>query len=427
MTIPDVAPILVREIELTEPLSGVRRPKRSGRPYESVRFLVRLARRPIGYATVGFDGDNISPEQLAHEIWEQVKVDVATVLVRNERAVPAYLPVEGLEGLPFARRPETPMVSVVMCTRNRPEGAYKTLKDLCNLGYEDFEVIVVDNASSDDATKEMVERDFSDDRRVRYVRENKPGLSFARNRGIAEARGSIVAYTDDDVRVDRWWLDAIVSGFFQSNNVGCVTGLVPTAELETAVEQYFDSRYTWGTRFDPVVYDYEDKTDGTVIYPYSPGIFGTGANFAFDLATIKAVGGFDESLGAGTPSGGGEDLDAFIKVLRSGKELVQEPAAIIWHVHRATVDELSKQLFNYGVGLSAFIFKYLINPATTFAVLKRLVPGVLKLGSIAGSATSTATLPKAVLAQEFKGMAYGPVAYVKGQLNRKRIKAGARG
>ncbi len=107
------------------------------------------------------------------------------------------------------------------------------------MSYRPFEVVVVDNAPSSEATREAVLAEYGGDSRVRYVREPRPGLSCARNRGLEEAAADIVAFTDDDVIVDRWWLDGIWRGFQAAPEVACVTGLIATAQIENSVAAVF--------------------------------------------------------------------------------------------------------------------------------------------------------------------------------------------
>ena len=146
-------------------------------------------------------------------------------------------------------------MSVVMCTRDRSEGAAATLRGLAALRYQPFEIVLVDNAPGSEMTKDAVLAEFGDDPRVRYVREPRPGLSCARNRGVAEAAGEIIAFTDDDVNVDQWWLDGIVRGFRRSDDVACVTGLIPTAVLDNEMQLYFDRRETWGSFCEGRIFD----------------------------------------------------------------------------------------------------------------------------------------------------------------------------
>jgi glucosyl-dolichyl phosphate glucuronosyltransferase len=98
-----------------------------------------------------------------------------------------------------------PEFSIILCTRNRAELLADALEGLSAIDYpvDDVELVLVDNGSTD-GTRELVEkraRDFPF--ALRYVHEPKPGLSVARNRGIAEARGRFLLFTDDDQLVDR--------------------------------------------------------------------------------------------------------------------------------------------------------------------------------------------------------------------------------
>src|SRR5215468_10336357 len=118
------------------------------------------------------------------------------------------------------------------------------------------------------------------DSRIRYVLERKPGLSNARNSGLAAASNDLVGFTDDDVRVDPGWASALVAGFAADPHTACVTGLVASRSLETAPERYFDSRYPWGEVFFPRRFDLAEHRDLSPGYPFIAGKFGTGANFA---------------------------------------------------------------------------------------------------------------------------------------------------
>src|SRR5580704_5619216 len=250
------APIFIGSVELTEPISGLETPPRpDGAAWTQVRLLVRMQGIPVGYAflpPIALDAGAV-----ARAFWAQLSVAINAR--RADRGLPALtgLPVSGLapaaELVPELT--EFPLVSVVLCTRDRPAGALVTLRGLAALRYDPFVIVVVDNAPSSDATEAAVRAEFGADPRVRYIREPRPGLSVARNCGVAAAAGQIVAFTDDDVRVDPYWLDGIVRGFRQSEEVACVTGLIPTAEIDNAAQLYFDQRATWGTgcegrRFD---------------------------------------------------------------------------------------------------------------------------------------------------------------------------------
>src|SRR6185295_20067875 len=105
-------------------------------------------------------------------------------------------------------------VSVIICTRDRARQLSQVLASARALTVPPglaWELIIVDNGSSDD-TSEVVDR-YGQDLPIRLVREERAGLSIARNRGVAEARGRYICWTDDDVIIDRGWLSAYVSAF----------------------------------------------------------------------------------------------------------------------------------------------------------------------------------------------------------------------
>ena len=245
---------------------------------------------------------------------------------------------------------------MVVCTRDRPAQLATCLPPIQQLHYDSFEVVVVDNAPSNDESAEQFQTVVGDDQRFRYVREPRPGLSRARNRGLAEATFAHVAFTDDDVLVDPLWLDGVARAFSRDPRAGCVTGLVPSAQLDTPYQQYFDQRVWWSKGVEPHVYDLAEPARESELFPFDAGRLGTGANFAIDRELIERIGGFDPALGAGAPARGADDLDAFVRVLRAGRTIVYEPSAIfVRHLHRTAFEELHRQLYGLPVALSAYI------------------------------------------------------------------------
>lgn len=281
---------------------------------------------------------------------------------------------EAVSGLPAGERPPVPArlpaMSVVLCTRDRADQLDGALRSLLQLDHPDFEIVVVDNAPSDESTRDLVTNVFTDPR-IRYVREPVPGLSSARNAGVLAARNEIVAFTDDDVVVDRSWLRAIASGFARGQDVVCVSGLVASGELRTPAQRYFDDRVTWSRNLVPRVFRLSSPPTGSPLFPFSVGDYGTGANFAMRRAAILELDGFDEALGVGTVTGGGEDIDMFSRVVLSGAALVVEPSALVWHRHRSDVRALRTQATGYGTGLGAWLTKIALRPRTLGMALRR--------------------------------------------------------
>lgn len=419
------APIFISDLEITEAIKGISLPSRQdGSSYNGVRLLVRMQHMPIGYAYLAPDA--LDAGSISDEIWRQLSTGLNARLTSRGLSAIGSLPIEGIklgEGL-TEEIADHPLVTVVLCTRDRPEGAVATLRGLSGLQYKPFEIVVVDNAPSSDQTKIAILEEFGRDPRIHYVRESRPGLSCARNRGVAEATGEIIAFTDDDVLVDPWWLDGIVRGFQPESDVACVTGLIPTAEIDNAIQLYFDQRESWGTFCERRVFDLVDNRDDSSLYPYSAGIYGAGANFAMTKIALKDLGAFDEALGAGSPSGGGEDLEMFMRVVLSGRRLVYEPSAIVSHFHRTELRALSKQMVAYGSGCTASLTAVVMrHPRARLELPPRIFSGVIRIFNLSNRVQGNPTLPTGLMRREISGMLLGPWLYFKGRRNLRRLTA----
>jgi GT2 family glycosyltransferase len=363
---------------------------------DRARVLVRLHGDPLGYVPTALplDVDAVASEARARFAARIAQVEA------DDRAVPAG-----------------DLVSVVVCTRNRASQLVACLDRLAGLTYPRLEILVVDNAPTDDSTRDAVATVTARDPRFRYVREPRPGLSRARNAGLAAATGRYLAYTDDDVAVDPGWIEGLLRGFGRAPGVGCVTGLVATADIAGAAEEYFDARAaSWSTRCEPLLFALDGPGSEDPLFPYSPGVFGTGANLAFDREMLVGLGAFDEALGAGTRTRGGEDLDIFVRVLRAGRAIAYEPAALVWHHHRADREALLGQMFGYGTGLSAFLTKCLLQRDTRRELLGRVPLGLRRMAGIRSTTrerlTEPAAAPRGALLREFVGFGAGPLLYL---------------
>lgn len=275
-----------------------------------------------------------------------------------------------------------PSITVVVCTRDRASLLRAALTAILSLDYADFNVVVVDNASRTSETHNLVEAEFTGPS-VTLVTEPIPGLSYARNTGLHAATGEIVCFTDDDVIVDPDWLTELAAGFARVPNVDCVTGLVPSGELRTRTQGYFDGRVSWSRNLEFRTYSLAHPPPDLPMFPFSIGEFGTGANFALRRAAALELGGFDTALGVGTRTGGGEDIDMFTRVILDGRILVMQPSAIVWHRNRDDLPALRVQARGYGTGLGAWITKLLLNPRTARMVLVRSPHALKRLISLA--------------------------------------------
>ena len=268
-----------------------------------------------------------------------------------------------LETVDDSTTPQCPSLTVAVCTHNRSEKLYRCLNALTKIEFPhtmDFtqmEVLVIDNAPGDDTTRRV---SFCYRDRVpnmRYIREERPGLDFARNRAIQEASGALLAYLDDDVVVDDFWLMGLMEAFRENPDAAAFTGPVLPYALETEAQILFEMRGGFRRGFLKMRYGQELR--GNPLYPCGSGIFGAGCNMAFDRNVLKILGGFDEALDRGAPLPGGGDLDIFYRVIRSGRTLVYEPGFMVFHEHRKTRKQLRRQYFTWGLGFMAYVHKSL--------------------------------------------------------------------
>lgn len=257
------------------------------------------------------------------------------------RAAPAR-PLEQLHGQVSV--PETdaflPSVSVVVCTRDRPEQLKTCLRSLQQLSRPPEEILVVDNAPKTEATRQIVENTPG----VRYVLEPRSGLGVARNAGISRSTGDIIAFTDDDVTVHPDWILRLQDAF-QDPEILAVTGLVLPTELETRSQRIFEAYWSFNRGYEPRMFDsrFFERTR-----PYGAPVWriGAGANMAFRRQAFDLLGGFDERLGAGA-SGCSEDSEMWYRVLAEGGRCRYEPTAVVYHRHRRTLRGLRHQVYHY--------------------------------------------------------------------------------
>jgi glycosyltransferase involved in cell wall biosynthesis len=318
--------------------------------YGGVQALVRLHGDPLGFVrlpvTAGRCPTGVQREAIVAKLGGPILLHVVEDrLARGLGASEPESPLLGTEhAAPGGREP---FVTVAVCTRDHPAGLARCLESIARQDYEHLEVLVVDNAPSTAATESLVAGQWP---QVRYVKEERPGLDWARNRAVREARGEVVAFTDDDVVVDPGWVAAIASAFGDGDDVAAVTGLVVPLELETRAQVLFEIYGGFGRGFRRTVYRFGPRERGHV----GAGRFGTGANMSFRTDVVERLGGFDPALDVGTVTNGGGDIEMFFRVLQEGYTLVYEPAAIARHRHRRTHEELRIQLTNHGMGFYAF-------------------------------------------------------------------------
>nr|MBA2417192.1 glycosyltransferase [Geodermatophilaceae bacterium] len=333
-------PYLLVDIELLDPIPALTLDARD----TGVGLIVRRAGVPVGFILeAARAGGTLTADE----------VDVLVARTCADKLVQEAL-LERLGGRgPLSERTFT----VAVCSHDRTAGLAQCLQRLLQVRQESgsatsFEVLVVDNAPSDDATEQLV----ADLPGVRYVREDRTGLNFARNRAVAAATGQVLAFLDDDVEVDAGWAHGLRLAWGEHPDAGCVTGLVLPFELATQAQITFEHYGGFRRGFDTVRYA-GTSLPGNPFYPYGSGMFGAGCNMSYRRDLLVELGGFDEALDTGKPLPGGGDLDMFHRVLKSGHPLVYEPRYAVFHKHRRERRMLRRQLWTWGTGFMAYLVK----------------------------------------------------------------------
>jgi GT2 family glycosyltransferase len=307
-----------------------------------------------------------------------------------------------------------PSISVVVPTIAVDQLELKrTVDSLTALDYPRVEILVVDNRRNAEGPLS----NLSSDPRVHVLVEPRPGISAARNRGIDAATGDVVAFTDDDVSVEPTWLRALGKCFALHPEVEGAGGLVMPRELETQPQLWFEQFFGGFSRsFEASLTSVALTVDSDPMFPYAPGRFGAGCNMAFRRSSLQRVGGFNLALGTGTLARGGEDLAMFLDLALAGATLAFEPAALVRHSHRRSEAAFLKQVFAYGVGLTAMYSALVASHPRRIADLATRIPDGFHLMTRSRSGRSTnvsPTYPESCRARQLLGMAYGPVAYAR--------------
>lgn len=421
--IADFSPILLLEVDLSQPLSDIYLVNsNSGKRYTRAQVLVRIYTSPIGHIRVEDPFGKLDAERLSKVIWDELQPEITHYLKNNHLPVMDRLGTSGFSELEspgyFQSREDllrdTPLVSVVVTTHDRPESLEETLRSISRVNYSKFEIVIVDNASSNDDTVDLVKRLSSELKNLRYIREDRVGLCWARNCGLEAARGTITAFTDDDVLVDPNWLTALVQGFSNGDNVACVNGLILPRELETPAQVWCEEHGGFGKGFTFRIFDLTTHRPDDPLFPYRLSMFGSGANMSFKTDILRQFGGSDPTLGAGTPTLSGAEFPAFYNVIMNNYQIVYRPDAIVYHSHHEQYERFRRQFYGYGVGFAAFFTKIILeNPRIILHLLQRLVYGLFFILSPKSPrhAKKEAGYPKELNRLEVLGMLYGPLAY----------------
>jgi glycosyltransferase involved in cell wall biosynthesis len=261
------------------------------------------------------------------------------IVTRDRKPKKAYtmlLEKLGRENSALPHRPleKTPSVSVIVCSYNGAKTLAACLESLGKLNYPDYEVILVDDGSTDDTR--YIAAQFP---HVHYIHQTNHGLSYARNAGAAAARGEVIAYTDSDCMADVDWLYYLI-GTLTSGDYAGVGGPNITPPAQNWINACVAAA--------PGGPSHVLLTD--TVAEHIPG-----CNMAFYKWAFDNIGGFDPEYRKA-----GDDVDFCWRLQQAGGVIGFSPTAMVWHHRRFTLKAFFKQQDGYGEAESLLRFKHLV-------------------------------------------------------------------
>jgi cellulose synthase/poly-beta-1,6-N-acetylglucosamine synthase-like glycosyltransferase len=222
---------------------------------------------------------------------------------------------------------QKPAMSVVVCVHNAMKTVRKCLESLTTLEYPSYEIIVVDDGSTD-GSAEICESYNG----VRVIRLDKGGPSRARNVGAVKAKGELIAFTDSDCIVDKRWLIELERGFADPIIAG-----VGGTQVSPMDETEFGKRVQEIIKAIGFMTSYMNSSNTIKEIEHNPS-----CNSAYRKSVLKEVGGFHEGMWPG------EDVDLDLRIRRKGYRLIYNPSAVVGHYRPGTYRDFAKMMRRYG-------------------------------------------------------------------------------
>ncbi len=233
--------------------------------------------------------------------------------------------------VPFSPERRWPKVSIVVAAHNAARTLYDCLDSLQKLRYPNYEVIVVNDGSTD--TTEAIAARFS----FRTINTANRGVSAARNEGLRAATGEIVAYIDSDARADPEWLHYLAATYMESDVAGAGgPNLVPP-------EDNWIAKCVYRSPGGPTQVMLDDRSAEHI----------PGCNMSFRKAALEEVGGFDPIFTTAA-----DDVDICWRLLDKGYRIGFSAAAVVWHHRRSSVKGYWRQQVGYGISESILERKF---------------------------------------------------------------------
>lgn len=263
-------------------------------------------------------------------------------------------------------------ISVIICTYNRSDNLTIVLDSILRSDISadvEYEIIIIDNNSTDN-TKKVVERYCKQNKWIRYLFEERQGKSFALNTGIDKAKGEIIAFTDDDVILDKYWLKSIRQAFDEFD-CSCFGGKV--------IPLWPEEVPNWLTKDGPF------KISGGAIVQHDlggePKLYnGTtfsppGANIFMKKEVFSRHGNFRTDISnKGKEVRLGEDFDFIYRLKKKGEKVMYYPKAIIYHpVHESKLNKRYFEQFWFAFGKARAIIEDLPHHTIYYLYIPRFI------------------------------------------------------
>ena len=235
-------------------------------------------------------------------------------------------------------------LSLIICTRNRCRQLLQCLRAVQDIASDrPWELIVVDNGSTDETARVVADFVTTASVPVRYLFEAQPGLGNAHNAGVRVAQAEILAFTDDDCYPAPDFVDQVCSAFGKDRSIGYISGRVMLHDGAdhpiTVNESLMPRRFPGGSFIQT----------GDV----------QGANMAFRKDALLSIGGFDPSFGPGSLFNA-EDVDAAGRASAIGWKGQYRPEVVVWHHHGRKANEHPRMAKSYAMGRGAYHMKLLL-------------------------------------------------------------------
>jgi GT2 family glycosyltransferase len=264
-------------------------------------------------------------------------------------------------------RLEAPLLSLIVCTRNRAVRLDAFFQAVGGMrARASWELVIVDNGSTDDTPSRLETLARSLDAPVTIVREPRAGLGRARNAGVRAARGALLAFTDDDCYPAIDYVDRVVDAFVNRER----------AFIGGRILLYDEKDHPITIRADTTPIPIPPRT-------VVPTGLVQGANMAFRREVLERIGGFDDALGPGTPFCN-DDVDAVARASAAGFAGSYVPEPVVHHHHgRRDPADIAALWRSYDHGRGAYYAKCIFDLPTRWQVARywRQSVGVQKFGA----------------------------------------------